>query len=96
MTKATPSTSPLAAKPALLVFGLDQSGKPKAGRFAGAQAEPARKAAASLKLKIVEVHRRPDLEELSKKIPVGRVHGRGMTFISNIKRDLYDQRLPPV
>src|ERR1700733_13622581 len=89
MTK--PSSSPVAtAKPALVVFGLDQAGKPKAGRFAPAHSDAAKEAAKGLKLTVREIAG-ADLEELAKKLPVGRIHARGNAFIPYIKRDLYDR-----
>jgi hypothetical protein len=88
MTKtATPSTP---TKPVLVVFGLDQTGKPKAARFTGGQSEAAREAAAAMQLTVFEATG-PELEELSKKLPVGRLHARGKAFIPYIKRDLYDR-----
>jgi hypothetical protein len=88
MTKtATPSTP---TKPVLVVFGLDQTGKPKAARFTGTQSEAAREAAAAMQLTVFEATG-PELEELSKKLPVGRLHARGKAFIPYIKRDLYDR-----
>jgi hypothetical protein len=88
MTKpATTSTPP---KPVLVVFGLDQTGKPKAARFTGGQSEAAREAAAAMQLSVFEATR-PDLEELAKKLPVGRLHARGKAFVPYIRRDLYDR-----
>jgi hypothetical protein len=82
-------TATTAAKPQILVFGLDQTGKPQAGRFVPDQAEPAKRAAASLKLSSCEVS--ADLAEIAKEVPVGRVHARGRAFIPYVKRDLYDR-----
>jgi hypothetical protein len=88
MTK--PATSPTPTKPVLVVFGLDQTGKPKAARFTGGQSEAAREAAAAMQLTVFEATG-PDLEELAKKLPVGRLHARGKAFIPYIRRDLYDR-----
>jgi hypothetical protein len=88
MTK--PATTSTPTKPALVVFGLDQIGKPKAARFTVGQSEAAREAAAAMQLTVFEVTG-PDLEELAKKLPVGRLHARGKAFIPYIKRDLYDR-----
>jgi hypothetical protein len=88
MTK--PATSPTPTKPVLVVFGLDQAGKPKAARFTGDQSEAAREAASAMQLTVFEVTA-PDLEELAKKLKVGRLHARGKAFIPYIKRDLYDR-----
>jgi hypothetical protein len=74
----------------LIAYGLDESGKPKAGRFTPKEAEAAREAASSMKLIIREVVSPKD-DELAKLIPPGRVHGKGGAFIPYIKRELYEQ-----
>jgi hypothetical protein len=89
MTKLSPS-APAGTQPALLVFGLDQAGKSKAGRFVAAHGETAKEAAKALKLTVLEIAG-ADLEELAKKVPVGRIHARGKAFIPYVKRDLYDR-----
>jgi hypothetical protein len=88
MTK--PATTSTPTKPVLVVFGLDQTGKPKAARFTGGQSEATREAAAAMQLTVFEVTG-PDLEELARKLPVGRLHARGKAFIPYIRRDLYDR-----
>lgn len=90
MTKPSQSSPTAAIKPALVIFGLDQAGKPKAGRFASTHSDAAKEAAKALKLAVHEI-RGAGLEELAKKIPVGRIHTRGKAFIPYIKRDLYDR-----
>ena len=86
----TPQPSPMSHKPAVIVFGLDQAGKPKAGRFAEQHAAVARKAAKSLGLSICPSSR-PGFADLASRIPFGRVHAQGKAFIPYIKRELYDQ-----
>jgi hypothetical protein len=90
MTRLSSSATPTTTQPALLVFGLDQAGKTKAGRFAAAHGETAKEAAKALKLTVLEIAG-ADLEELAKKVPVGRIHARGKAFIPYVKRDLYDR-----
>jgi hypothetical protein len=63
---------------AIIVYGIDATGKPKAGRFPERQAA-AKKAARSLKLAVCNVDR-PALVEIVAKIPVGRVHDQGSRF----------------
>jgi hypothetical protein len=77
-------------RPQLVIYGLDETGKPKAGRFAFNHAEAAKEAAASMKLTVQEVVP-PQANEAMKKLPVGRIHARGKAFIPYIKRELYDQ-----
>lgn len=74
----------------LIVFGLDDTGKPKAGRFTHKEAEAAKEAAASMKLTLREFAP-SEAEDLMKQIPVGRIHARGRAFISYIKQELYDR-----
>jgi hypothetical protein len=74
----------------LLVFGLDQAGKPKAGRFPDRHATLARKAALALNLNAYPMDR-PKLVELASQIPVGRIHAQGKAFIPSIKQGLFDQ-----
>jgi hypothetical protein len=80
------------AKHATVVFGMDESGKPKAARFSPDQMQQATEAARSLKLDICEVNS-DALQEVAKKLPSGRIYARGRAFIPFIKRDLYDQLL---
>ena len=74
----------------VIVFGLDNTGKPKAGRFPEQQASAARRAARALKLTTCGVNR-PNLIEIIAKIPVGRLHAQGEAFLPSIRRELYDQ-----
>ncbi|MBB4397184.1 hypothetical protein [Bradyrhizobium sp. ERR14] len=75
---------------AIIVYGIDATGKPKAGRFPEHQAAAAKKAARSLKLAVCNVDR-PSLVEIVAKIPVGRVHDQGRALLPYIKRSLYDE-----
>src|SRR4051794_3922033 len=90
MTKLKSSNPDLAAKAAVIVFGIDDTGKPKAGRFPERQATAAGKAARALKFDICKVNR-PKLIEIIAKIPVGRLHGQGKAFLPYVRRDLYDE-----
>jgi hypothetical protein len=72
-----------------IVFGLDDTGKPKAGRFTHKEAEAAKAAATSMKLNIREFTS-AEAEDLMKQIPVGRIHAKGKAFIPFIKQELYD------
>lgn len=89
MTKSS-SQSLSATKPAVIVYGLDQAGKPKAGRFAERHAAAAKKAAKALKLAVLAINR-PEVVDLVTKIPVGRIHAQGKAFIPYIKRELFDR-----
>ncbi len=88
MTKR--SAKPETSRTALLVFGLDENGKPKGARFVASQFDPATQAANTMNLQICEALSE-DLIELAKKLPSGRIYARGRAFVPFIKRDLYDK-----
>ncbi|VIO70456.1 hypothetical protein CI1B_31100 [Bradyrhizobium ivorense] len=90
MTKPKPAKPKTSSNPAIIVFGLDPAGKPKAGRFPGKDAALVRKAALALKLTACSVTR-PRLVELVSRIPVGRLHAQGRAFLPFIKPDLYQE-----
>ncbi|MBR0795651.1 hypothetical protein JQ615_09650 [Bradyrhizobium jicamae] len=90
MTKPKSSQPSASLPPAVIVFGLDPAGKPKAGRFPGKDATLARKAALALKLTVCNVNR-PKLTEIFNRIPVGRLHAQGKAFLPFIRRDLYEE-----
>lgn len=90
MTKKVSKPTEDTRKHVFVVFGLDESGKPKAARFTPNQFEPASHAATSMNLHICEAAS-AELVELAKKLPSGRIYARGRAFIPFIKRDLYDR-----
>src|SRR4029077_2290705 len=67
-------------------------GKPKAARFRKEHAGLAVKAASQLALQVVAGND-PKVAEIAARLPVGRVHATGRTFVPFIRRDLYDQLL---
>jgi hypothetical protein len=83
-TPATRSPSPL------VLFGLDSRGKPKAARFGKEHADLAVKAASQLQLQVLAGND-PKIAEIAARLPVGRVHATGRTFVPFIRRDLYDR-----
>src|SRR5205807_73532 len=72
----------------IVLFGLDQHGKPTAARFAGSQAALAAKAAEQLRLRVLTVAN-PAVAELAAKLPTGRIHASGKRFVPNVRTDLY-------
>jgi hypothetical protein len=76
----------------VVLFGLDDNGKPKAARFSEPQADIATKAAAQLKLRVLAVSN-ANIAELAARLPSGRVHANGKGFIPTIRRDLYSKLL---
>ena len=73
--------------PALVVFGLDPEGKPRAARFADQDAELAVKAAALLGHRAVHISDPEILEAL----PGGDVFARGNGFIRRVRRPVFDK-----
>ena len=74
----------------VVLFGIDSHGKPKGARFRQKDADLAIKAASQLQLKVLASDN-PTIAEIAARLPVGRVHGTGRTFVPFIRRDLYDQ-----
>jgi hypothetical protein len=85
--KHVPATTSLAP---VVLFGIDSHGKPKGARFGQKDADLALKAASQLQLKVLASDD-PKIAEIAARLPVGRVHGTGRTFVPFIRRDLYDK-----
>ena len=88
--KAKHATSAPSTPAPVVLFGIDSHGKPKGARFGKDHADLAIKAAAQLQLRVV-VSNDPKVAELVTRLPVGRVHATGRTFVPFIRRDLYDK-----
>ena len=73
--------------PALVVFGLDPEGKPRAARFGNPDAELAIKAAAVLGYRAVRIGDTEIIETL----PEGSVFTRGNGFIGRVSRSVFDK-----
>lgn len=74
----------------VVVFGIDTNGKPKAARFGKDHASLAVKAADQLRLRVLPGNH-PKIADLFGRLPVGRVHATGRTFVPFVRRDLYDK-----
>ena len=85
------SSSKAAVLPVVL-FGVDQHGKPTAARFPEGQARLAAKAAEQLQLQVLTVAT-PAVAELAATLPVGRIHASGKGFVPNVRGDLYAKLL---
>ena len=91
MTAKAKHTAPATSSPApVVLFGIDSHGKPKGARFGKDHADLAIKAASQLQLRVLASND-PKVAELATRLPVGRVHGTGRTFVPFIRRDLYDK-----
>jgi hypothetical protein len=85
--QARPNAKTATVLPVVL-FGLDQRGKPTAARFPETQAALAAKAATQLRLRVLAIAN-PAIAELAAKLPAGRIHASGKGLVSNIRTDLY-------
>jgi hypothetical protein len=74
----------------LVLFGIDSRGKPQGARFRKEHAGLAIKAATQLQLNVLESDD-PKVAEIAARLPVGRVHATGRTFVPFIRHDLYDK-----
>ena len=93
MTAKSNHSTPTKIGPApLVLFGLDSRGKSKGARFGKKHADLAIKAASQLALQVLACQD-PELAEIAARLPVGRVHATGRTFVPFIRRDLYDKLL---
>jgi hypothetical protein len=73
-----------------VLFGTDEHGKPRAAWFEAANPELITKAAAAMKLQLLQPVTASQIE-LAKKLPVGRIHANGTGFVPPIRRDLYSE-----
>jgi hypothetical protein len=71
-----------------ILFGTDEHGKPRAACFEAVNPELITKAAAAMKLQLLQPVTANQIE-LAKKLPVGRIHGNGTGFVPPIRGDLY-------
>jgi hypothetical protein len=75
----------------MILFGLDENKRPRAGRFiVDENLGLLAKAAETMDLIICEV-KSPKLSELALKLPVGRLHAGGPGFVPYIRPDLYQK-----
>ena len=91
MTAKVKHTTPTTNTPSpVVLFGIDSHGKPKGARFGKDHADLAIKAASQLQLRVLASND-PKVADLVTRLPVGRVHATGRTFVPFIRRDLYDK-----
>jgi hypothetical protein len=79
---AATSTTPL------IVLGFDEQQKPRGARFVDAKPDLVTKAADLMGLKVYEASP-PEVAELAKKLPLGRLYANGRGFVPNIRQSLY-------
>jgi hypothetical protein len=71
-----------------IVFGADEYARPRAARFSGPDPDLLARAVAALHLRVIEATD-PDLEEIAKSLPAGRLHGTSLGVVPFVKGDLY-------
>jgi hypothetical protein len=80
--------APATLTPALIVLGFDEQQKPRGAKFVDAKLELVTKAADLMGLKVYEASP-PEVAELAKKLPLGRLYANGRGFVPNIRQSLY-------
>lgn len=73
----------------IVLIGLDERGKPRAARFAAGHVSLATKAAGLMGLTVCPIG--PNLLELVKKLPGGRIYANGKGFVPNIRKNLFEK-----
>jgi hypothetical protein len=86
-----PAEAPSKNTQSVVLFGLDETGKPKAARFEAKQASLAAKAAAQLELQIVSVV--GPLVDVAARLPAGRIHASGRAAVPHVRPALYETLL---
>src|SRR3984893_4273896 len=82
------SAAAVTATPPLIVLGFDDEQKPRGARFVDAKRDLVTKAADLMGLKVYEASP-PEVAELAKKLPLGRLYANGRGFVPNIRQSLY-------
>jgi hypothetical protein len=82
------SIAPATSTPALIVLGFDDQQKPRGAKFVDAKPDLVTKAADVMGLKVYEASP-PEVAELAKKLPMGRLYANGRGFLPNIRQSLY-------
>jgi hypothetical protein len=85
--KRSSSSAPAPATP-LIVLGFDDQQKPRGAKFVDAKPDLVTKAADVMGLKVYEASP-PEIAELAKKLPLGRLYANGRGFVPNIRQSLY-------
>ena len=78
--------------PAIIVFGLDPSGKAKAATFPAHQVDLATKAAGLMQLRVLKIDS-PELAQFAAQLPVGKIYASGHGFVPLVRTAIYDRLL---
>src|ERR1035437_8833893 len=76
--------------PAIIVFGLDPTGKPKAATFPAHQVDLATKAAGLMQLRLLKIDS-PELTQFAAQLPVGKIYASGHGFVPQVRTAIYDR-----
>jgi hypothetical protein len=76
--------------PAVVLFGLDEAGKPRAASFPAAQAGLAIKAAERLKLHVLKVRDQAQIG-LAAQLPTGQVHANGKGLVRPVRKSQFER-----
>jgi hypothetical protein len=76
------------ATPPLIVLGFDEQQKPRGAKFVDAKPDLVTKAADLMGFKVYQASL-PDVAEVAKKVPLGRLYANGRGFVPNIRQSLY-------
>jgi hypothetical protein len=90
--RVSPKKAAAAPKPAIVVHGTDEHGKPRAARFPGEQLDLVNKAAALMHLQFCRAIS-PAVAEIAQKLPAGRIYSNGRGFVPNVRSELYAKLL---
>ena len=78
--------------PAIIVFGLDATGKPKAATFPAHQLDLAVKAAGLMQLRVLKIDS-PELAQFAGQLPLGKIYASGHGFVPLVRSADYDRLL---
>ena len=84
------STAPAAVTPTapLIVLGFDDQQKPRGARFIDAKPDLVTKAAETMGFKVYQATP-PEVADIARKLPLGRLYANGRGFVPNVRQDLY-------
>src|SRR5450830_357173 len=76
--------------PAIIVFGLDPTGKSKAATFPVHQVDLATKAAGLMQLRVLKIDS-PELTQFAAELPIGKIYASGHGFVPQVRTAIYDR-----
>jgi hypothetical protein len=89
VTKSS-AVAAVAAGPNLIVLGFDDQQKPRGARFVDAKPDLVTKAAETMGFKVYQATP-PEVADIARKLPLGRLYANGRGFVPNIRQDLYSE-----